>query len=285
MEYNQIRCFLKVAELEHVSHAAEELGISQPNLSKTIRVLEQELGCKLFDRDGRGIRLNEDGKSFWRHAKNSVQELEAGVQELQNRSREQTELVLSILSGYLLLPQFFQSIQERMPKMKIRIVREGLRQASPSWDLMIYSSSSMPKEENEILLYKEELYLQVSRKHPLAQHDAVNLKEIAPEPIIVIDSAGTIGDVVDDYCRQAGFAPNIIMNMDNGQLTRELVALNLGVSFSSELGKNMPGTKTLKIRRPTCFRYLILKWRHDSRTVREAVEIMREACSRMEPVG
>lgn len=285
MEYNQIRCFLKVAELEHVSHAAEELGISQPNLSKTIRVLEQELGCKLFDRDGRGIRLNEDGKSFWRHAKNSVQELEAGVQELQNRSREQTELVLSILSGYLLLPRFFQCIQERMPKMKIRIVREGLRQASPSWDLMIYSSSSMPKEENEILLYKEELYLQVSRKHPLAQHDAVNLKEIALEPIIVIDSAGTIGDVVDDYCRQAGFAPNIIMNMDNGQLTRELVALNLGVSFSSELGKNMPGTKTLKICQPTCFRYLILKWRHDSRTVREAVEIMREACSRMEPVG
>ena len=59
-----MRCFLKVAELEHVSHAAAELGISQPNLSKTIRVLEQELGCKLFDRNGRGIRLNDNGKIY-----------------------------------------------------------------------------------------------------------------------------------------------------------------------------------------------------------------------------
>ena len=285
MEYNQIRCFLKVAELEHVSHAAAELGISQPNLSKTIRVLEQELGCKLFDRDGRGIRLNDNGKIFWRHAKNSVQELEEGVQKLQNRSREQSELVLSILSGYLLLPQFFRIVQERMPRMKIRIVREGLGQASPSWDLMIYSSSSMPKGEDEILLHKEELYLHVSKEHPLAQYDSVNLKEIAGEPIIVINTAGTIGDVVDDYCRQAGFAPNIIMNMDNGQLTRELVAMNLGVSFSSELARSMPGTKTLKICQPTCFRYLILKCRNPSGMVQQAVEIMGEVCGGMRPVG
>ena len=64
MEYNQIRCFLKVAELEHVSHTTAELGIFQPKLSKTIRVLEQELGCKLFDRNGRGIRLNDNGKIY-----------------------------------------------------------------------------------------------------------------------------------------------------------------------------------------------------------------------------
>lgn len=280
MEYNQIRCFCKVAELEHLSRAAIELGISQPNLSKTIRMLENELKCKLFDRDGRGIRLNESGKVFWKHAKKSLRELEEGKFLLSQNAQEQTEIVMSLISGYQILPVFFQTMRERMPNLKVKIVREDLRHASPTWDLMIYSSSCMPVEENEILLYKEELFLLVSEKHPLAKYDTVNLQAVAEEPMFGDSNAGSIGDVVDDCCRQAGFAPNMIITTDNGSLTQKLVALNVGVAIMIGGAQFYPGTKLLTINQPVCYRYLILRWRNYSKTVEEMIGIMTGVCER-----
>ena len=64
MEMLQLKYFVTVARLEHMTKAAEELHIAQPALSKTIARLEEDLGAPLFERQGRQIRLNPYGKAF-----------------------------------------------------------------------------------------------------------------------------------------------------------------------------------------------------------------------------
>lgn len=71
--------FQKVAELEHLTKAAEALHIAQPALSRTIRSMEEELDVSLFTHQGRNIHLTRDGhillKSlirFWDHSTTSV---------------------------------------------------------------------------------------------------------------------------------------------------------------------------------------------------------------------
>lgn len=64
MELQQLRYFVRVAQVESISKAAKSLHISQPALSKSIMRLEQELGCDLFDRTGKRIHLNEKGREF-----------------------------------------------------------------------------------------------------------------------------------------------------------------------------------------------------------------------------
>ena len=59
MNLNNLAYFLKVAEKEHITRAAEELHMTQPALSRAIGALETELGVELFERDGKNIRLNE----------------------------------------------------------------------------------------------------------------------------------------------------------------------------------------------------------------------------------
>ena len=61
MNLTNLSYFLKVAEKEHITQAAEELHITQPALSRAISNLEQELGVKLFEREGKNISLNENG--------------------------------------------------------------------------------------------------------------------------------------------------------------------------------------------------------------------------------
>src|SRR5688572_20754944 len=85
MELLQLKYFLTVAKLEHVTKAAQELHIAQPALSRTIQRLEEEdLGVPLFDRKARQIRLNPFGKAFEAKAKAAIHLLEEGRREVED---------------------------------------------------------------------------------------------------------------------------------------------------------------------------------------------------------
>lgn len=64
MDTSSLKYFITVAQLQHMSRAAEQLNITQPSLSASIKRLESELGYRLFDRTKHGIRLNEYGRIF-----------------------------------------------------------------------------------------------------------------------------------------------------------------------------------------------------------------------------
>lgn len=62
MNLQHLRVFMKVAELEHMTRAAEQLGVSQPLVSRTVQLLEQETNQTLFHRQGRRVTLTHEGK-------------------------------------------------------------------------------------------------------------------------------------------------------------------------------------------------------------------------------
>ncbi|MED2795985.1 LysR family transcriptional regulator, partial [Bacillus wiedmannii] len=84
MELLQLHYFLKVAKLEHMTQAAQELRIAQPALSKTIARLEEDLGVPLFDRQGRKIRLNSFGKAYLKKVEKALMLLEEGRKEVED---------------------------------------------------------------------------------------------------------------------------------------------------------------------------------------------------------
>jgi len=76
MEIRDLQYFCMTAELEHVTKAADKLGVAQPFLTKVIGQLEKEIGVPLFDNVGRKIKLNEYGEVFYFHAKKILTELD-----------------------------------------------------------------------------------------------------------------------------------------------------------------------------------------------------------------
>jgi len=69
MELRDLRYFCLTAEMEHVTRAADKLGVAQPFLTKVIRHIEEEIGTPLFEKAGRQIRLNQYGENFYTQAK------------------------------------------------------------------------------------------------------------------------------------------------------------------------------------------------------------------------
>jgi DNA-binding transcriptional LysR family regulator len=77
MDISQLKTLIHVAELGSLSKAAARIGIAQPALSRQIRMLEQELGVRLFDRHGRGMVATEMGRDIVQHAARVMAEMEA----------------------------------------------------------------------------------------------------------------------------------------------------------------------------------------------------------------
>ena len=72
MHLEELEWFVALAEIEHVTEAAAELGVSQPTLSRALARLEAQVGTPLFDRVNRRLRLNPYGQIMLEHARRSI---------------------------------------------------------------------------------------------------------------------------------------------------------------------------------------------------------------------
>ena len=93
INYDYYRIFYFVAKYGNISQAAKLLLNNQPNLTRTIKNLESELGCPLFSRTNRGMRLTPEGQKLYEHIKVAIEHIEAGEEEITESKNLQTGTV------------------------------------------------------------------------------------------------------------------------------------------------------------------------------------------------
>ncbi|HEY0754798.1 MAG TPA: LysR family transcriptional regulator [Ktedonobacteraceae bacterium] len=265
----QLKYFQVVAQLEHMTRAAEQLYIAQPSLSQSIARLEEELGVPLFDRQGRRIHLNQFGRIFLKRVERILLELEEGKREVADMAGlERGSIALAVASTQP-LPELLSGFLARYPRVRFRLFQQQslamvVQQLERGEiDLCI---SSPPIEQAGITwvpLLTEELYLLVPAGHHLAGRGSIHLSEAANEPFISLKPGHGLRDLMDELCIQAGFVPNVAFEGDESATVRGLVSAGLGVTFVA--GKNWQGVLDqpfvlLHIDEPICQRTIGLAW-------------------------
>ena len=86
MNLSQLRYFRKLAQVQHFTRAAEELFITQPALSNSIKQLEGKLGIPLFEQHGRNVRLTKFGKEFNEYVSEGLDVIDKGIQVAQEHA-------------------------------------------------------------------------------------------------------------------------------------------------------------------------------------------------------
>lgn len=264
----QLKYFYTVAKNEHMTHAAEELHIAQPSLSKVISKLEEELGVPLFDRVGRQIKLNHFGKAFLSRVERIFLELEDGKREMSDMLKSESSKISiaannlgsfsKLLEGYLKLHPntiFRQTIGSTV-KMQQQLQNGEV-------DFCI---SSPPIEGDFIeciLLQTEEIFLIVPNGHKFAKYREINLIEAVNEPFISLKEGFGIRDLTEKLCHKAGFNPNIIFETDISANLMELVNSNMGVALLpilqwNDTQQNM--SVPIRIKEPVCNRKIVLSY-------------------------
>jgi DNA-binding transcriptional LysR family regulator len=180
MEIRDLRYFIAAAELGHMHKAAERIGRSQPALSKCIRRLETELGSKLFEPDGRGVRLTALGQFLLARARILVKDMEDALREISAMADGQVGHV-RIGSGPTaaawLLPRLFQSLLARNPGLTFAVstglggmLRQNLRDGQ--LDLVVSPLNTADKREFTCFPVAVDTLVVAARPgHPLLRPD------------------------------------------------------------------------------------------------------------------
>jgi len=282
LELLQLQYFRKVAELEHMTKAAEELRIVQPALSKTIARLEQDLGVLLFDRKGRQISLNAFGRAYLRQVEIALKALEDGRKEVEDLAgMERGRLFLATtthkcfsdcIGEFLTLhPNVKLQISQASEQEKVELLQKG------ELDLCItFPPIEQPGIEG-ISFLTEEILLAVPQSHRFADRESINLIEAAEESFISIKSGNPFREMTDDFCKQAGFIPKIICEVDEFSAIGHFLRTGIGIAFLPEtlVEKFNSPFHLLRIEQPVCKRTYQIAWQ-EGRYLSQAARHFRE---------
>lgn len=244
MELRHLRYFVAVGEEEHFGRAAERLHVVQPALTRQVRQLEDELGCALFERLKRGVRLTEAGKSFLEEARRVLSDLGHGV--------DRTRLVAQGKVGRLRvgfsdtatysgeLPSILHDFRTRWPDVRLELfpsssVVAGEQLRRQEVDVaFVYTLPTNLRELETHTISVERWVLALPHAHPLVKSKRVRLRDLKGEPFVWFPRpvAPPLYDRVLAACHAAGLTLNIVQEVNNPTTMLSLVAGGIGLSFT-----------------------------------------------------
>jgi len=130
MTFNQIRYFITLAESLSYTEAAKHLFITQPNLSRQIRAMEEELGIDLFVRHTRSIKLTPAGTLLYKRFNTLLSDYNSAISEALNASTDYdghlTVGILDIYDFQRFYPSLISNVQNAHPNLDLKIKRRSL---------------------------------------------------------------------------------------------------------------------------------------------------------------
>lgn len=205
MKLEQINYILEIARLGSINKAAKSLFITQPNLSFSIRSLENEVGFRIFDRTNKGIELTRKGAELIEHAKSIQASVDAISCLADDKENAQEMLSLSLSSQYI--SSSFYALMDLYEKNKNSNVDFKIRQTSFSEIVNDVSSgysdmgficieSSQKSLIDNVLnlngleyvhLSKTKLHAYMWEGHPLAGRECVSIDELVEFPLVTLN--------------------------------------------------------------------------------------------------
>jgi DNA-binding transcriptional LysR family regulator len=251
MNLHQLQVFRAAALNSSFTKASAELHISQSTVSLHIKHLEEELGCPLFIRVGRRAVLSPAGELLVMHVEKifrDVKNAEMDVRETNALQRGTIRLgtVPSIFEYRL--PRILSIFSHRFPHVELLITcagTEGLLEVmgGHKLDLAIVMPPVTQPGLRTILLGKEEMFISVPRKHPLAAKQFLTATDVAGLNFIVYRKATAMQNVIVDWFRRIGVQPRMTMEVDNVHSTKALVQHGLGASVLPACALNTASRK------------------------------------------
>lgn len=275
MQMLQLQYFKSLAETEHLSRTAAEMYISPSALSASINRLEEELGVQLFNRIGRNIQLNENGKEFYYHVKRVLYELDQVCEELRSGANSAApSLTVSTSTPSIWEKPFLKFIMKNpglafnhhtVDVDKLRSNRLQVRDGEPDFDFIITACANMSTEDYNytILIPNDQPMLAVYEGHPFAERKEISLYEAKNEPFIALDKQFGARQFFDIVFELAGFKPRIVAQVDF-TLRASLVKNGVGITMASTMAlesTQLEGLRFIKIISPANPRPQAIFWK------------------------
>ncbi|MFT3687639.1 LysR substrate-binding domain-containing protein [Paenirhodobacter sp.] len=216
MTLEQIRIFLCVAELCHVTRAAERLNLTQSAVSAAIRALERHYDVQLFDRIGRGIALTEAGHLFTAQAQRLMREAESTRALLGNLAREPGGSLRiwasQTIANYWLAPRLI-ALHQRWPGITVTLHPGNTHEVAQAVmeghaDIGLIEGDLPPSDLLARNVGHDELVLVLPRRHPLARKPRLDAGDYRAMDWLMREPGSGTRAVAEHHLRDMGLAPS-----------------------------------------------------------------------------
>jgi LysR family transcriptional activator of glutamate synthase operon len=239
MDIHQLRVFEAAVKFGGFRRAGEHLRLSQSTVSQHIKLLEQELGCPLFLRVAKRVRVTEAGAVLLQYAErvfNDLKNAEMAVREINDLKRGTVRLGVGPTTLIYRLPPILREYVRLFPEIELIILAgstefllESLR--SHHLDLAIVMPKGPLPGFQIRPLGTEELVVVLNREHPLAARRALRPADLAQLRFILYEKNTVMQNLIDRFFESLGIVPRIAMEVENNEALKSMVRVGLGASI------------------------------------------------------
>lgn len=242
MDLNLYRIFLEVAKTGSISKAASSLFVSQPYISYSIKMLEEELKCKLFNRTAKGTELTIDGEKLLFYVEGAFNMINAGcktVKDSENMISGEIRVGVPTHIGIFLLSKYIQKFIEKYPGIKFTIVN---RATSEMVDMLekrnldfIVDSYSIDSNRKDIVLYKlievSNCFVGNEKYKNIVNEGIINIEDIQKYPLLLPPKITSTRKALESKLKDRIDNLEAIIDVPTTEVMLELVKKGLGIGY------------------------------------------------------
>lgn len=254
MDIQKLKYFVAIVEHGTVSKAAIALNMTQPPLSTSIKIFEEELGLKLFKRVGKRLHLTDTGKLMYKRGKELLASVEVVIQEVHEHQQGKighVKIGCSTVANLTIIPEVVKRLNDRDIQITIHVkegnaayILEQIRQHKI--DIGIVRNVFKKEDLYSTALLTERLLVALPPSHPLAGKKSIKLEELRNEKFFLqyTTFGHGISDDIMEACQIRGFSPNVIYWGTETLPMLNMVKEGLGIAFCPQSFANLPNFKS-----------------------------------------
>jgi LysR family transcriptional regulator, cyn operon transcriptional activator len=242
MDLRHLRYFVAIADSATMATAAEKVFVTQSTLSHQLAQLETELGVKLFERVGRGLKLSDSGKEYLGYARGILRQVEEGKQALSDLRLVATGgLRIGVIHSFVthVMPQVIARFVKKYPNVKLNVhelTALDIEAQVETGDLDLGFAFSPTSGSGSGLIIGEHLFddvlaLAVPKQHALAKRQSITFKQLKDLPLAMMSKRFATRRLLDGHFAKAGVSPTIMIEIDSVDALQRLVEQGVACAF------------------------------------------------------
>ncbi|HWQ76490.1 MAG TPA: LysR family transcriptional regulator, partial [Syntrophomonas sp.] len=243
VQINQLYYLIEISKTKSITHAAENLHVTQQSISLAIIRLEKELGITMIKRSHHGVSFTREGEIVLEKAKNIVNQLEE-LTAMFTPERQTLKGELSIYTGVYVgitvLPELLFGFMKQNPNVHVKITQKGsldiFEDASKGeFDIGFFGRyyKNVKNNDNCHILYYDNLIACVSKSSPLANNKTISMKRLLTYPLVVFSDKQEFISFIEGYGH-----PNIVLMANNYSIFQQAIIENIAVGIHLNLEIN-----------------------------------------------
>jgi DNA-binding transcriptional LysR family regulator len=247
MDFKQAQYILKVADLQSITKAANELYISQPSLSHYIAKVEEEFGTQLFNRMTNPITLTFAGEKYVEAARQIISiehNLKEQVLDISHNKIGKIKVGIPLARASFMLPHILPLFHKSYPGIHFDLVEtnSNLLEDSVLRGKIDFAICPLPLVNENLsheILYQEELLL-IAGKDQISQSDCacknvIDFNKVKNYPFILLKKGHGIRKAVDTIFLQYGIKPHVLLETDSNETAYRLASTGLALAIVPEI--------------------------------------------------